>query len=427
MLQDKYNFDMKFQQLILALFLRESNFLLGQRSVIHSHFFENPIHQEICNHLLKYFDKYKILPTSPALKEMMLESVKGESVIHGHLQELMNLYKVNLEDKDFVKDKCVEFAKHQALKVAILDSVDHLEKGNYGRIKKAVEDALKVGEDMLNLGRLYIEEHGCIQEGEDVEVGVMRNYVPTMWKQLDATLRGGLYKKQLGVIMAPAKVGKSATLVNLGATAIQMGRKVFHYTLELGTEFLCERYDSRISGIQTEDLRGSAKEIRSKIDVIKARKGEAVIKEYPTRHASVSTIRAHIENVRASKQLSPDLIIVDYGDLLKSTIGYGDNRYRELGSVFEELRALAFEYDIPVWTATQSNRAAAEKPIIRLQDIAESYEKVMVADIIIALCQTAEEKQKEELRMFVAGNRTGHTGAVIRCKFHPKQMILREA
>lgn len=401
--------------------------MLRRRSVANQDYFENRIHQNICELLLQYFDKYKQLPTLPAMKEQLLTmKLDGEASQSEHISEMVNLYRIPVEDREYIIDKCVEFAKHQSIKVAILRSVDHLEKDDYGSISKEIEAALRVGEDVLDVGRFYVEQHDLAIDRRTTSRGVMSEYIPTMWKSLDRIMRGGLYRKQLGVIMAPPKAGKSATLVNLGATALQMGKKVYHYTLELATPFISERYDTRISGIRIGDLKTATEEIKSKLNIIQSRQGEVIIKEYPTKTASVKHIRSHVENIRTSKGYEPDLIIVDYGDLMKSVHDYRDNRYRELGSVYEDLRALAMELDIPVWTATQCNRAAASKPIITMEDIAESYEKIMVADVILTLCQTKEEKKKADLRIFVAGNRTGRSEIVIPCKFYPEQMMIRE-
>lgn len=426
-MEDQYLFDHQFQTKILAICLKEFKVVSSYRSIFNPHYFENPVHQNLCKILLDYHDHYRLNPTLDVLKNQIQQApfIPNEVVKSQHIEELHNVWKLEVPDQDYIKDKAIEFAKHQAIKVAILKSVDHLQKGDYLTISKEIETAQKVGENVLNIGRMYIEDHELPLRQVD-PLKSSSDYIKTMWKSLDQSLRGGLYKGQLGVLMGPAKSGKSTVLMNLGAAAVQTGKKVFHYTLELNTQFLVERYDSRITGIPMDQLTTQDEAIKSKLATIKSRQGEVIIKEYPTKSVTIRNIRSHIHHVHSLKGYYPDLIIVDYGDLLRSSEKFEDS-YREMGAVFEQLRALAMEMDVPIWTATQANRAAFQKSIVNLDDVSTSLEKIMVADIIISICQTADEKKKDELRLFIAGGRTCQDGVSIPCKVDWKRMIIRES
>ena len=136
--------------------------------------------------------------------------------------------------------------------------------------------------------------------------------------------------------------------------------------------------------------------------------GRLIIKEYPTGSASVLTLRNHLEKL-AMKDFIPGLIIIDYADIMRSTRQYDSLRH-ELKLIYEELRNLAMEMRLPVWTASQANREAAEKEVVGLDNMAEAYGKAMVADVVVSLSRRQSEKSTGAGRLFVAKNRAGKDG-----------------
>jgi replicative DNA helicase len=153
-------------------------------------------------------------------------------------------------------------------------------------------------------------------------------------------------------------------------------------------------------------------------------KGDLIIKQYPTRGATVDIIRSHILSLRA-QDFNPDAIIIDYGDILKSSRSYNDKRHEE-GSIFEELRGLAVDLKLPVVTATQANRGALEKRIVTMADIAESFEKAKIADVIIALCQTSKEKKTGKMRWFFAKNRDNKSEVTVPMRLNTDTMFFKQ-
>ena len=111
------------------------------------------------------------------------------------------------------------------------------------------------------------------------------------------------------------------------------------------------------------------------------------------------------------KGFVPSIIIVDYADIMRSTKSYDSLRH-ELKLVYEELRNLAMEMNIPVWTASQANRDSANSDIVGLENMSEAYGKAMVADVVISLSRKAAEKSTGSGRLFVAKNRAGRDGLV---------------
>jgi replicative DNA helicase len=285
------------------------------------------------------------------------------------------------------------------MKVAILESVDLLKAGKFDAIKKKVDSALKAGADK-DVGHEYkdhIEER--YEEGSRV-------CVSTSWDVINDITGGGLAGGELGVVVAPAGGGKSWGLINLAANALKSGKVVLYYTLELNAFYVGRRVDAFLTNIPFQNLgeETSKEKIKSTLENIT---GDLIIKHYPTRTASVITLSSHIEKC-ISQGKTPDIIIVDYADLIRPSKA-GDKRL-ELNDIYEELRGLAGEYDIPIWTASQANRSSTEEDVIEGNKVSESYNKVMVADFIMSLSRKTNDKIGGTGRWHIIKNRFGPDG-----------------
>jgi hypothetical protein len=215
----------------------------------------------------------------------------------------------------------------------------------------------------------------------------------------------------LGVFVAPAGIGKSWGLINIGAHAVRKGMSVIHYTLELNEAYVGLRYDSVVTGIANQNLKHYQDQVKSELSQLP---GKLVIKYYPTKTCSVMGLRAHIEKC-IMQGMKPDVIIVDYADLLR---GHGAEKRHELEGIYEDLRGLAGEYEVPVWTASQANRSALEEDVIGAEKIAESYGKVMVADFVISLSRKVQDKLAGTGRWHVIKNRFGPDGITLPSKMN---------
>jgi replicative DNA helicase len=264
--------------------------------------------------------------------------------------------------------------------------------------------ASKVGVEN-DLGLDYIDNFELIMED------VKRNSVSTGWEVVDELMDGGLGPGELGVVMAPSGIGKSWFLSKIACSAVQKGLNVLHYTLELSESYVGQRYTTILTGIQTSEHKERKEEIVRKI---KNTPGRVRIKYYPPQFASSKTLSAHIEKL---KQIgfAPDLIIIDYADLLKS----GSNRdglYAELGGIYEELRGLSGEHGIPIWTATQTNRAAIDHEVIQADSVGDSYKKVQTADFIMSVSRKTKDKLSNTGRIHIVKNRFGPDGMTFPAK-----------
>jgi len=208
-------------------------------------------------------------------------------------------------------------------------------------------------------------------------------------------------------VLAPTGAGKSMVLVHLGTQALKLGKTVIHYTLELADSVVASRYDSCITGIELSDLYSFKEQI---FETVKNLEGKLIVKEYPTKSASTNTIKMHLEKLKM-RGIVPELIIVDYGDLLKP-ISIQREKRQDLETIYEELRGIAQENNCPLWTASQTNRSGLNAEVITMESISEAFNKCFVADFIFSVSRTIEDKTTNSGRIFVAKNRNGPDGIV---------------
>jgi replicative DNA helicase len=238
-----------------------------------------------------------------------------------------------------------------------------------------------------------------------------RHTLTTGWDVIDDLMDGGLAPGELGVVMAPAGIGKSWLLINIGANSLKNGKNVIHYTLELNENYVGQRYDSVLTGIPAQNLKNYQDEIENKMKTLN---GELTIKYYPTKSVGVMGLKAHIEkSIMLGKK--PDVVVVDYADLLKVN---SKDKHEALEELYEDLRGMAGEYQVPIWTATQANRSALEEDVIEADKIASSYGKVMVSDFLMSLSRKVEDKMSGTGRGHVIKNRFGPDGITLPCKIN---------
>jgi len=404
-MSDTFNtYGYSFQIKLLAALFKNKTFLQQVSDILDSNYFESDSNKWIANTVIEYFSEYKSLPTLEVMK-VNVDSVDNEVLKTSIVDTLKEVMKhLEAEDMDFVQDETIKFCKNQKLKGAIMESVNLLQRGDYDGIKHKIDDALKAGADR-DLGHEYMSMI------DDRFSETTRKTVPTGWDVIDDLMDGGLGPGELGVFVAPAGIGKSWGLVNAAANAVKAGKTVIQYTLELSGAYVGLRFDSVFTGIAAQNLKYYQEDIKKKIAEID---GDLIIKYYPTKTATVNTLKAHIDRCTMMSK-KPDLLIVDYADLLR---GAGKEVRLELGNIYEDLRGLAGEYDIPVWTASQANRSALEDDVIGAEKIAESYSKIMTADFVISLSRKIEDKIAGTGRWHVIKNRFGPDGITFPSKMN---------
>ena len=380
-------------------------FLQQISDIIRAEYFESDANSWLLDIILTHFREYKTPPSKDVLKVKITE-IENDILKATVLEQLKDVFRyMESDDLTFVKDEILKFCKNQEIKQAIMDSVSLLKHGNFDEIKSKIDSAMKAGAD-TNIGLEYVMDVAARYNE------AARHTITTGWDVIDDLMDGGLAPGELGVVMAPAGIGKSWLLINIGANAVKDGKTVIHYTLELNENYVGQRYDSVFTGIPAQNLKNYRDDIEAKMLTLK---GDLIVKYFPTKSVGVMGLKAHIEKtIMLGKK--PDLVIVDYGDLLKVNIK--KDKHEALEDLYEELRGMAGEYEIPVWTASQAGRSALEEDIIEADKIASSYGKVMVADFLMSLSRKVEDKMSGTGRGHVIKNRFGPDGITLPCKIN---------
>ena len=361
----------------------------------------------IISEILDYHNEYKKAPTLDVFK-VQLSKVDNDILKKTVIDQLKHVHtQIGNVDLDYIKNEFKDFCINQNLKGVILRSVDLLQAGSYDRIKDLVDSAMKVGTE-TNLGMDYIEDFDIRTEE------LNRKTVPTKWNPINDLMDGGLGPGELGVVVAPSGVGKTWILTAIGAEAVRRGLSVVHYTMELSEHYVGARYDTVFTQIPSTELKEKKEEVKGKISNLK---GKLLIKYFPPKGVSVKKLQQHIEKM-VTLDNKPDVIIVDYADLLLSHSNKSDSTYAEQGGVYIDLRGMSGELEIPIWTASQTNRSAIDSEVIEADKIADSYAKVMNADFIMSWSRKSKDKLNDTARAHIMKNRFGPDGITFPCKMN---------
>ena len=393
-------FGAEFQIKCISGLVSDKTFIERISDILEPDSFETDAHKFIVKETISYFLEYKDLPTLAVFK-VKVDSIENDLLKQSVVDQLRLVYqKISDTDLKYIKEQFLEFCKNQKIKNAIMESVDHLKSGQYDKIKHVVDIAMKAGMER-NIGHEYMVDI------EQRMSQMARKTVKTNWTEIDTLMDGGLAGGELGIITACAGSGKSWVLAKMGAEAMRQGKNVLHYTLELNENYVGLRYDACFTGIDFQNIRNNIDIVKKKIAEVP---GKLIIKYFPIKTVTAHSLKLHAERVQ-TLGTKIDLIIVDYADILRpSQSDRNSNSYSEAGGIYEELRGVAGEMQVPIWSASQSNRAAMDEDIIQANNISDSYRKIMTADFVLSLSRKMSDKQANTARFHVIKNRFGPDG-----------------
>lgn len=398
-----------FQTKVIVSLLGDKILLEQIFDILNPKYFENDAQSWFISEIRDHYRKYKDVFTLTAMKTKIagIENKVLKEVIKEEIGEIKKHF--NDTDLNFVKNEFLEFCKFQNVKDAIIKSADLIKLGEYEAIRKIINLS-------VDSGNKKTEGHNYKLDVDKRLHGEARTPISTGMQVLDEIMDGGLSYGELFVVAAPPGIGKSWVLSSIGLNIIKSGKNVLHITLELNEAYTGIRYDVQLINIPSSNIKFHEEELINAIN--KYVTGELFIEYFPTKSITVETLKA-VLNKYNIKGIHFDALIVDYADILKTnqktSVG---NSYYDVGAIYEDLRGLAGEYKIPVFTASQINKSGADNDVIEGDKLAESYKKLMTADFLVTVSRQVEDKYMNTARWHIVKNRFGVDGMTFPSKMN---------
>lgn len=373
--------------------------------------------QMICHYIQKFVRQYKCAPKThfPDVLESEIKHIPEEKR-QFLLEYVFNLFTLT-PNKSFVLSNLQRFIKHQNIVRGIIESSKLIEKEMYIEAERRLMEAFRIN---INSDKEELDYFENLDSRVNSNVLLCRTLVDALDR-----VRGGFRREELVVFLAATNVGKTWALVHCTKAGIFQGVNVLFYSLEMGTQEIATRIDMTLTGMGTKDAVISLPHTGEKYRIfniyenddhrkevlrkIAGFAGHLIIKGFPYGGLTVGKIREDINILESTKHFIPDLIIIDYADLMRSERRYDQYRH-ELASIYKGLREIAMEYNCTIVTASQSNRASIGAHLVTLKHFAEDIQKANIADLVLSLCQTEEEEMQNVMRLFCCKNRHGIKG-----------------
>lgn len=413
-----YDFDISFQRKIAALFLRDSGFAAKTRDLISPDYFTEESVKTLVRIIGDHFTVYRSVPDVKILPTIIKDLIASKAIRKDAVPDLKSLLsdvmKTDLSNPDFVIDKVSDFAKHQAIENAILKSVGLLEKGKFEEIADIIKKAVAVGAAMKSDDYDYFGEIGSrTKKREDISLGkIVKRGITSGYAGIDCHLyHNGWGRKELSCIMGPAKSGKSMSLGDFAKNASLEGYNVLYVSLEVAKEIIADRIDAALSDTMMKDLPKSFSTVESAI--IHAHKSAGVFKlrDFASGTFKPSQLRNLLDEYRQDGIIF-DLVALDYADIMAADHRSDDLR-ENLRTIYIDLRAIAYDYDLAMLTATQTNRAGAISMTGKATDVGDDWNKARTVDILIGLNATDAEKAAGKARLYWALSRNTADGFTV--------------
>jgi replicative DNA helicase len=375
---------------------------------IKEEYFSNRVEQLLFGEVFGFIEKYNNLPTKDAI---LIELNSRRDINEEELQHIKD-YVVSVEntesDDQWLLETTEKFCKDRAVHNAVLAGIKILDNKDKTQTPEAIphilSEALAVSFDK-SVGHDYIE---------DAESRFKFYHTKEKRYQFDLDYmnritKGGVPSKTLNIALAGTGVGKSLFMCHVAASYLLQGLNVLYITLEMAEERIAERIDANLLDVTMEDLHdmpqslydGKIKKLREKTQ------GRLIIKEYPTASAHSGHFKSLINELALKKSFKPDVIFIDYLNICSSARFKGGNisSYFYIKAIAEELRGLAVEANVPIFSATQTTRTGFVSTDLGLEDTSESFGLPATADFMFALMSNEELEKLGQMKVKQLKNR----------------------
>lgn len=421
----KFEFGEKFQLEMLSLMLGDFSFAQKAVKYVPSERLHSEAHKFLFG-IIKERVEAGTLPSVLEVEDALKRIDRSRRRLHRKFID--EVLKTPVTDSAFLRSKLSEFTK-KALFIDIFNESQVLWNS------KKFDDAYQHTMDGINevFGVSFFDDVNVTSDRFEelrqkylIDSRTIARQIPTAIGPIDRILRGGLPKKEMGIVLGEAKRGKSIALVHMGCAALMMrSGRVAHFVLEGSTEQTAMRYQSRLTGIEYGRIKADllSDEEQDKLDTIERKYFDnlTLIPMNTRWDYTVSDIESKVLEMERAGQM-PDMVIVDYGDILTvPETRFVEFRHQQM-QIFRSLKQLAMVRNVALWTASQAAKPKEDpekESVLRARDIAESYEKVRITDFLMTLNQTPREKKLGLLRIHIDTYRDNETDITIKviCDF----------
>ena len=402
---------MKIEELILNQLMENESYTRQVLPFLKDEYFQERTDRAIFSHIRDFLTKYNNPPT----KEAVIISLDNDnSLVQDEydtcVEKLNSFSGTDVEqDQDWLIDQTETFCKDKAVYNAIMESIHIIDGKSSTKTENAIPNILSEALSVCfddHIGHDYIED-------SDERYDFYHKVESRIAFDLDffnTITSGGTPNKTLNICLAGTGVGKSLFMCHHAANCLQQNKNVLYITCEMAEERIAERIDANIMDITLDNLKELPKNVYDKkMNRIKETySGKLIVKEYPTATANAQHFRHLLDELWLKKRFKPDIIFIDYLNICASSrlkAGANVNSYTLIKSIAEELRGLAVERDVPIFSATQTNRTGFTSTDIGLEDTSESFGLPATADFMFALISTEELDENNQIMVKQLKNR----------------------
>lgn len=389
------------QKLFIEFMITDSELFVRTRNIISPTYFSKKYFDTV-EMLIDHADKYKSLPT--------IDQIKAKCEI-----DFTPVPNIDEAQKDWFLDEFETFCRHKALEKAIIESADLLEKSEYGTVEDKIKEAVRIGLTK-DLGTDYFED----PRARLMKLKDSNGQVSTGWKSLDKKLYGGFNRGELNIFAGSSGAGKSLFLQNIAMNFLELGQNVIYFTFELSEELSAMRVDSMTTGVPTNEIFKKIDEVELAVKLKRQKQGGTFQIKYMPSGSNTNDIRSYVKEFTIQKGVAPDVVLVDYLDLMfpvNKKISPADMFIKDK-FVSEELRNFAVEQQIVLVTASQLNRGAIEEVEYDQSHIAGGISKINTADNLIGIFTSRAMRERGRYQIQLIKTRSsGGVGSKIDLAF----------
>jgi len=397
------------EQTILRNLLTDEKYMRKVLPFIKPDYFQG-VYKTLFKEVGKYVAKYNKLPSSESLSIELQDANMSQDQFTMAMEIVPQLFTIEKIDQEWLLNNTEKWCQDRAIYNSIMESISIIDGKHDSLTKNALPEllqkALGVAFD-TNIGHDYIENaeerYDFYHKEED--------RIPFDLDYFNKITKGGVPRKTLNIALAGTGVGKSLFMCHVAASSLVEGRNVLYITMEMAEERIAERIDANLLNVPIDQLDSMSKDMFTEKVNNLARKttGRLIVKEYPTGSAHAGHFRALLNELKLKKQFEPDVIFVDYLNICASSrmkaMGGAINSYTYIKAIAEELRGLAVEFDLPIFSATQTTRSGYSNSDVGLEDTSESFGLPATADLMFALISTEELEKDGQMMVKQLKNR----------------------